>query len=119
MAEPSINELPDIDQFYHAYGRALANWAGVEFRLCDWFQLASGLTIGRGEAIFFSGRSFQTRAEMLSATLEYGKLDKLWTKFATDALDKAIAYNGFRNHIAHGQVEPETFREGDPGRWRL
>jgi hypothetical protein len=86
MVEPSITDLPDIDQFYHAYGRALAHWAEVEFRLCAWFQIAADMTIGRGEAVFFSGRSFQTRAEMLGAVLECGKLEGAWRSFVTNSV---------------------------------
>jgi hypothetical protein len=119
MARASITDLTDIDQFFHAYGVALAEWAVVEFRLCSWFQMAAGLTISRAEAIFFSGRSFQTRAEMLSAALEHSKLNDAWTAFAEEALAKAITYSSYRNHIAHGQVERGPSKESDPDHWRL
>jgi hypothetical protein len=115
----SVDQLSELDQFYHAYGKALSNWAAVEFQLCAWFERCAGLSIGRSEAIFFSGRSFQTRAEMLSSVIHTGKISSAWAAFIESALTKAITYNSFRNHIAHAQLESEMFDAANRRFWKL
>ena len=120
MSKSPLDALSELDRFYHIFGKALAQWAELEFYLSILFKFASGLDFKPAEDIFYSGRSFQARADILTAALGHAPLDPQWREFIEGVLAKAIAYNNFRNQLAHGTVHPnELDDKGEPRDWRL
>ena len=57
---------------------------------------------GLGRAIFFSGRSFATRADLLSAVIPLSPFESDHQEFLKAILKKARQFSAGRNAIAHG-----------------
>jgi hypothetical protein len=90
------------DRFYTQYGAAMAAWSRLELALSYWFHSIAGTNnLKSAEAIFYSGRSYQTRRDMLAAALATANLDEHTHTFLTAAFKKAARYSEARNHIAH------------------
>jgi hypothetical protein len=120
MTTSTMGILPEIDRLYHAFGRAMSEWASIEYYLSLFFSSASGLDFAMAQAVFFSGRSFQTRAEMLNASLQHSKLEKSWKEFVSTTLKKSISYARFRNKLAHGLFHPDALDGyGQPKDWKI
>lgn len=117
---PTYPQLPERDRFYHTFGKALSHWALVEYYLSLLFGYASGLEYLAAQEIFFSGRSFQSRGDLLSAALLSSKLSPEWRDYVAKVLLKAISYNGFRNQLAHNAFQPDARDDhGRPIEWKL
>ncbi|MBZ0148402.1 MAG: hypothetical protein K8F62_12805 [Pseudorhodoplanes sp.] len=101
----SIEALENASiEFFHAYGAAMAEWASVERALYYWFLGITGMRDGMARAIFYSGRSFNARAEMLQSAIGSAyRQSEAEVTFIKAALKKAWSYSGFRNNIAHGE----------------
>lgn len=81
----------------------MMEWSRVEVMLGLWFgHLTNIRSWDMASAVFFSAKSFSGRAEMMQAALEHGTLNDETQEFLGAALLKAIAYNSFRNRLAHG-----------------
>ncbi len=120
MTKTPLDELSEIDRFYHTFGKALAQWAELEYYLSLLFACAADLTFQVAEAIFYSGRSFRSRADLLAAALTHSKLNPAWTDFVEGVLLKAVGYEGFRNQLAHRTFHPNALDDnGGPIEWRL
>jgi hypothetical protein len=92
------------DEFLLQYGKSLAAWAHIELALNLWFIELTGMDGLMSSAVFYSGRSFQTRKDMLFASLLHTKQKTDSIEFMRAALKKAAAYSGARNQIAHRNV---------------
>jgi hypothetical protein len=118
MAKASISDLPEIDQFYHAFGKALAAWVDVEFELGELFGWTANLTIGAAREIFASQTSFRGRSGMLGAALRTSKLPRDRRAVIELGLAIAIKWETFRNQLAHNQAQPDDVN-GEGSGWRL
>jgi hypothetical protein len=113
-----ISQLSETDQFYHIYGKALAAWGEIEYGLSLWFQVCTGLEYNIAQNLFFSGRSFSTRSDLLFSAMETATLDEKWNGFLVEGADKAGGYSGTRNRLAHGVMHPNHVRP-DSIEWRI
>jgi hypothetical protein len=123
-----LNDLHPMDQFYLAFGKAMATWGEVEYGLSLWFTLATGLNYEVAKDLFFSGKSFSTRSDLLGAALDPteggifpatpSKVEQHWLDFAVAARNKAGSYSGVRNRLAHGVMHPNR-APGGSTEWRL
>lgn len=129
VSDDDVAKLHVMDQFYHAFGKAMAAWGEVEYGLSLWFQLSTGLHYDIAKDLFFSGKSFSTRSELLGAALEplpsstfmppaEKRLDNQWHAFAITGRTKAVSYNSIRNRLAHGVMHPNR-GPGIEADWRL
>lgn len=92
------------DEFHYVFGLTLSSWARVERTLSYWFARLTRMNTSMATAVFYSGRSFNARAEMLQAAIDRAKgLTSIETEFIKEATKRAWAYSGFRNRIAHGE----------------
>lgn len=97
-----------LSQIYHdfhfQYGLTLSRWASLEETLCITFCDLCGLHPDEpmGKALFFSGRSFTTRADLLSAAIRTSTLGEVEKLLLRAILKKARQYSTARNAIAHG-----------------
>jgi hypothetical protein len=95
-------------EFHQAYGTVLAEWANVERALFYWFWMLTGMKDAMARAVFYSGRSFNARADMLSAVIDTlhppEKIGPMREDlfFIKAGLKKSWSYSGFRNHATHG-----------------
>jgi hypothetical protein len=101
-----ISQLSETDQFYHMYGKALAAWGEIEYGLSLWFQVCTGLEYNTAQNLFFSGRSFSTRSDLLFSALETATLDEQWYNFVVEGTNKANCHSAARNRLAHGLMHP-------------
>jgi hypothetical protein len=79
MPEPELlvngkNVTEITNAFYHQYGKTVDAWASLERCLADCFRLLSGTSVAMADAIFYSGRSFQTRRDLMYAALPHSAL---------------------------------------------
>jgi hypothetical protein len=116
MPEPELhvggkNVTEIANAFYLQYGRTVDAWASLERCLADCFRLLSGTSIAMADAIFYSGRSFQTRRDLMLAALATSTLDKEIIDFLAAAVRRAAEYSKFRNQIAHRIVVYNTVTE--------
>jgi len=98
--------ISETDQFYHVYGKALAAWGEIEYGLSLWFQVCTRLEYNMAQNLFFSGRSFSTRSDLLFAALETANLDEKWKKVVVEGANKAGLHSATRNRLAHGLMHP-------------
>lgn len=125
MAKPKISKGEDAkrryEEFHLQYGIALSYWATLEENLCGMFCDLCGLDPDgdAGPAIFFSGRSFATRADLLSAAIRTSELGETEKALFRAILKKARQFSTARNAIAHGV--PTNFKKsGNPYQgWRI
>lgn len=103
MAEPSDDWDAEVQaRLYQTLGKAMAGWAGVEGTLLALFEMLTDMPHKLARRIFFSARSFNGRADMLSAAaVASDKPDDL-RDYAKAVLTKARQYSAFRNALAHG-----------------
>ncbi len=95
---------PAKDKFYTQYGKAMAAWADLEGVLCDWFRRIlepKGNGQVNAEAIFYSARSFNGRADMLKAATGARSLTDDQRTFIRKAIKRVSDYNQFRAKLAH------------------
>jgi hypothetical protein len=96
-----------VTKFYTVLGRAMAEWANLEYALALWFAKA---TISREENqilaynIFYSARSFLGRYDMLKAATASPRLTADERKFIRKASKLASDYNKLRSKLAHRQT---------------
>lgn len=122
-----------LDEFHLQYGKTLGQWADLEHVLSWWFHRltrAADAAAGTNSALFYSGRSFQTRRDLLQAALDHHSpefrapglkepLDADTLTFLREAFRLAFNYSNSRNRIAHRLVMFEsnsktiTLQEGD------
>jgi hypothetical protein len=116
-----LSQLSSKDQFYHIFGQAMAAWSEVEYGLSLWFSASTDLEYRMAQNLFFSGRSFAARRNLLAAALASSDMPSDWCGFAIECLDKARCYDSQRNRLAHGimhtnKTDSET---GQPIDWKL
>lgn len=108
-------------EFYLQYGKTLAAWAQLEQTLgqlfCALCRFESGSQLG--SELFFSGRSFQTRADLLWAALRSVDLPEDVAVVIRLALKRARDYSGARNKVAHGYPSHMVFVDVDWQGWRI
>jgi hypothetical protein len=110
-----------FDEFHLQYGVTLANWARVEEGLGGIFCVLCGFDQheGMGPALFYSGRSFATRADLLSAAIRTADISTEHTELLRAVLRKSRQFSTARNQIAHGVpvhfIETKTPYQG----WRI
>lgn len=124
---PEKSPYPDppedrMNEFYIAYGKVIDEWAFIEFVLAHIFGAITLIDNRMSEALFYSGRSFQTRRDLLAAAIEHspakGAADDI-LEFAKACLKKANQYSTFRNALAHRLIlwnhitDRGELREGD------
>jgi hypothetical protein len=99
----------NIDTTYQAVGRALSSWERLEGVLSLLFaSLISGLEESAARRAYNAVRTFEARAEMLSAAAEsYFKKhdDKIGKNKFNETLKEIRNYAARRNDIAHGVVD--------------
>lgn len=97
--------LSPMDHFHLEYGRAADAWATLEYVLSMWFRELAGMQNNNAafmsSRLFYSGRSFQTRRDLLRAALEETELDADTVAFFRAALKLSTTYSADRNRIAH------------------
>lgn len=87
--------------YYQALGETIGAWADLEETLGHWFCAVAEIRRDTGILIFYSGRNFSTRADMLSAALKKARVTRVETELVKAGLKVALRYSGFRNVIAH------------------
>ena len=101
---PRELELKAAHEFYPIYGLALGEWSRLENSLYFWFAHVTKMKHPIGRAIFFSAKSFASRAEMLEAAIEHqDNLSKHQLELIEEIIKKARKYSAFRNRITHGE----------------
>jgi hypothetical protein len=90
--------------FYLVYGAAVAAWARVEQGLYFWFERVSGMHPKTARQVFYSGKSFNARADMFAAVMHAPHLLPHRKEFMKAALNKARQYSEFRNITVHGET---------------
>lgn len=107
------------DDFHLQYGATLARWARLEQTLCDLFCGLTGLGEVTGPALFFSGRSFNSRGDLLSAAIRTSGLNEDVLVILRAVLKKARQFNSARNTIAHGVPTHYVEKGVDYQGWRI
>jgi hypothetical protein len=109
MVEHASPNQPDklmevYNDFHFQYGVTLSRWAGLEETLCTIFCDLCGLHPDEpmGKALFYSGRSFTARADLLSAAIRTCALGEPEKALLRAILKRARQYSTARNAIAHG-----------------
>lgn len=97
MAKASI-------EYYSRYGRAMAEWADIEYMLSLWFAYLSGMTPHMADEIFGSARSFNASRDMLNAAFYARRRDADLTAFYEETMKRVMSYYSFRNFLAHHQT---------------
>lgn len=87
--------------YHQALGEAIAAWAELEDILGHFFCAVAGVNRFTGLAIFYSGRNFGTRADMLAAALTKPQCADIEMPVITTGLAIARRYSSFRNAMAH------------------
>jgi hypothetical protein len=101
--------------FLHRYGYAVACWSRVEDSIYSWFELLTGMPDDMSRAIFYSGKGFMARADMVEAAIQADKKrSPQQIEFIKEALKKARTYSSFRNAIVHGNPLPTLTIESGP-----
>jgi hypothetical protein len=119
------NDREQLTQLYHdfhfQYGVTLGRWAGLEQSLCTLFSDLCGFVRDSkvGDALFFSGRSFATRADLLSAAIRVSGLGEPEMAVLKAVLKKARQYSTSRNAIAHGVPQNFVARGTEYQGWRI
>jgi hypothetical protein len=89
-------------EFYEAYGRALAEWARIEYVLALIFAELSKIDDqDTGVRIFYSVRTFKGRIDMLNAALSGSDEDEEMVACIKGAIKKSHEYSETRNRLAH------------------
>jgi hypothetical protein len=103
--------LNHVEVFYLCYGQTLAAWAELEQNLARVFCILCNMNsaCGLGPALFFSGRSFATRADLLTAAVDAADKDLETALVIRAIIKKARQFSSARNAIAHGV--PASFWE--------
>ncbi|MES2751065.1 MAG: hypothetical protein V4661_06820 [Pseudomonadota bacterium] len=71
------------------------------------------MTDGMARSIFYSARSFNSRADMLESSFEFAsKQSESEIAFIKKALKKCRGYSAFRNSVVHGEPSLEVHRDG-------
>jgi hypothetical protein len=63
-----------LGAFYQMYGRAMDEWVSVEWGLGLCFALATLMPIKLANAVFYSGRDFHVKRDLLTAALSESQL---------------------------------------------
>ena len=87
--------------YHQALGEAIAAWADLEDILGHLFCHVAGVNRITGLAIFYSGRNFGTRADMLSAAISHPQCADVEMPLIKTGLAVARRYSAFRNAMAH------------------
>ncbi|GFO82209.1 MAG: hypothetical protein A49_18360 [Methyloceanibacter sp.] len=104
-AKANSSKINDaVQPFYSQYGSTLEAWGRIESGLSDLFAKITRMPRKRASKIFFSARSFNGRADMFEAALSAVRLDKETRSLLKTIIKKARTYSGFRNKLAHGQL---------------
>jgi hypothetical protein len=107
MSEPPTftyaEEVRAREEFYRAFGAAMAAWARLESCLFYWFIEALKLEEATGRAIYFSAKSFGARREIFNAAIPHSTLPDEERDFLRAFSKKAAQYAEFRNRVAHGE----------------
>ena len=93
-----------MKRFTLAYGMALAAWAQLEDRMCLAFNGLVAVPHKMARGLFFSGRSFATRADLYAAAITHANVNDTCRRAHKYLLKKARRYSSSRNSIAHGTV---------------
>jgi len=102
MSESPTPQVMSVgDAFFLQYGQTLAEWAELEFVLSSWFHFVTEMNFRMAEAVFYSGRSFNSRRDMLLRAIPQSTLDEATKTFLVEAVKRASAYSAARNTIAH------------------
>lgn len=115
MAEPNYSFTatlplevlePISTEFFHCYGVAMAEWAGVERSLSRWFLAMTQMPEPLARGIFYSARSFNARADMVQAAIGFCSQPQNASAITVvkAGLKKARSYSGFRNSMTHGDA---------------
>lgn len=110
----SNEEQTELDEFLLMYGHALAAWAFLEEALCNNFHRLLNVKGDLPRLLFFSGRSFATRADMYSAAIAGATgVSETRRKAHKALLKRARQFSAGRNAIAH--AIPRRFSNMDEG----
>ncbi|MGE0665794.1 MAG: hypothetical protein AB7O49_04460 [Sphingomonadales bacterium] len=91
-------------EFFSAYGKAMGAWAVVERNLFQWFEYATNVPQKMARALFYSGRNYTSRSDMLKAVMAVpSRLTESQLAFLKAALKRADSYYSTRNNLAHGE----------------
>jgi hypothetical protein len=101
--------------FFDSFGRLIAEWSAIERAFYTWFASVSGMKEGMARSIFYSGKSFNSRADMLEAAFgNQSNMPPLDLDFIKASLKKARAYSAFRNSVVHGEPTLDILHNYSP-----
>lgn len=89
---------------YETLGKAMSEWSGVEGSLLSLFQIHTSMPHALARRVFFSARSFNGRADMLSAAAVGSDQSDDLKDYTKAVITKARQYSAFRNALAHGHA---------------
>lgn len=106
----------EYDDLYRAIGKAVSEWASLEFGLSVAFSLRLGMGNLAGYHIFFSARSFRGKRDILVSALRElqppeGHPSSTRHQIFMSACKKADKWSSVRNKIAHEM--PFVSSDGD------
>jgi|GEM_PF-5803751 len=97
-----------LDAFYQLYGRAMDEWASVEWGVSLCFALATLMPIKLATAIFYSGQDFQTKRDLVHAALSETQLGVSEGQDIVDFIKAAVKmanqYSRARAMIANRRI---------------
>jgi hypothetical protein len=122
------SENPLAKEFFEQYGKTLSEWASLEHVLSLWFNYAIRMPqggIGISRAIFYSGRNFDSRRNLILSALSQYEPPSFPLKFPNmpdgpneseriflkAAIKLAFTYSRERNRLAHRLAVHNTTEE--------
>jgi hypothetical protein len=104
----------DLDYFLLLYGHTLAAWAFLEEALSENFQRLINVHPHLAQLLFFSGRSFNARADLYSAAITGAVgISDIRREAHKALLKRSRQFGAARNALAHGI--PRHFTEQNEG----
>jgi len=96
--------------FYHVYGKAMSSWAILEGMLAAYFHAITGMDSQIARSVFYSARSFRSRADLLGSVINHAKTTPDGKRAIELMVFKSISYSSVRNKLAHDGhiIRPDT-----------
>jgi hypothetical protein len=93
----------ELQEYQLELGKVIHTWSQLEYEFASAFRALTGLRRPISENLFYSGRNFRTRADLVRAALKKPKCSRETAKLIRAALSVADKYSAFRNAVAHDQ----------------
>ena len=93
----------ETETYQLALGKVIHAWAEMEAVLSEWFAELTNLHFQVADDLFFSGRNFGTRCDLVRAAMKHTRVKEADLLLVKAFVAVAQRYSGFRNTVAHDQ----------------